>query len=67
MTQVISGKSDVDRYRESMLYRAMGLEVKGLKRRGRSATAICRDELGLPKNTKREVVMQKWKERIDAN
>ena len=44
-------------YRMLALYQAVKLESRGLKRRGRSATAIARELLAMPRNTKSAVVL----------
>jgi hypothetical protein len=47
------------------LYQAVKLEVIGLKRRGRSATVIAKELLGMPRNTKRELVLARLKDMRD--
>jgi len=47
------------------LYQAVKLEGLGLKRRGRSATVIAKELLGMPKSTKREVVLARLKDMRD--
>ena len=47
------------------LYQAVKLEGLGLKRRGRSATVIAKELLGMPKGAKREVVLARLKDMRD--
>tara|TARA_Y100000034_G_scaffold10192_1_gene10779 strand:- start:281 stop:520 length:240 start_codon:yes stop_codon:yes gene_type:complete len=43
----------VDRYRLIVLKSALGLEIDGMKRRGRSAYSIIKEEFGLKGNRKK--------------
>jgi hypothetical protein len=54
---VIEGKENVDKARILALRSALKLEVIGMKRKGRSAYAIVKSELGL-KGNKKEVLAQ---------
>ena len=45
---------------------AVQLEAKGMTRRGRSATVLAKEQLGLPKSTPREVVIAKLREKFEA-
>ena len=47
------------------LYQAVKLEGLGLKRRGRSATVIAKELLGMSQSTKREVVLARLKDMRD--
>lgn len=44
---------------------AVKLESRGLRRRGRSATAICREELGLPRGAKRQAVLAAIEKKLE--
>jgi len=50
MTTVISGEANVRNARVLVLRSALGLELKGLKRRGRSAYSIVKQEFGFKGN-----------------
>lgn len=56
MTAVITG-ANIDRARVYVLYHALGLEVKGMKRRGPSAYSIVKAEFNL-KGSKQKVYDQ---------
>lgn len=43
---VITGKENIDRFRMQVLAKALKLELVGLKRRGRSAYSIVKEEFG---------------------
>lgn len=47
---MIAGKENVDRARLLVLRSALGLEIKGMGRRGRSAYAIIKSEFGFTGN-----------------
>ena len=63
---VISGKENVDRARLVFLKSALSLEVKGMKKRGRSAYAIVKEELGFT-GSKQGVLDQLIKHIKDLN
>ena len=46
---------EIQTYQLLSLKSALGLEIKGMKRRGKSANVIACELLGLPKGTKKEV------------
>jgi hypothetical protein len=45
-------------FRTRTLIQAIKLESLGMRRRGRSAATIAKDELGLPRNTSNEAVIK---------
>lgn len=53
---VLSDPHSIERYRLVVLRAAIRLEIAGLHRRGRSASSIAAEMLGLPKGTKRTTV-----------
>lgn len=55
---------ELQQYQLLSLKSALGLEIKGMKRRGKSANVIACELLGLPKGTKKEVTYDKLIERI---
>lgn len=63
---VLDTPKQIEMYRLLVLKRALRLESMGIKRNGRSATVIVKEILGLPKSTKREVVMAKFEEYING-
>jgi hypothetical protein len=50
---VLMERDQILRYRLIVLRKGVELEQMGMKKRGRSGAAIAREELGMPKNTKR--------------
>jgi len=48
--QAINGRESIRNYRTLALKSALSLEVKGMKRRGRSAYAMVKDEFGFRGN-----------------
>ncbi len=50
---VLMERDQILRYRLIVLRKGVELEQMGMKKRGRSCAAIAKEELGLPKNTKR--------------
>jgi hypothetical protein len=50
---VLLERDQILRYRLIVLRQGVELEQMGMKKRGRSCAAIAREELGMPKNTKR--------------
>ena len=61
MATVITGEKNIQAARVLALRAALKLEIKGLKRRGRSVYAIIKDEFGF-KGNKQKVLDQlnKW-------
>lgn len=55
--QVIEGEENIKLYRLITLKSALSLEIKGMKRRGRSVYSIIKDELGF-KGSKQKVFDQ---------
>ena len=55
---------ELQTYHLLSLKSALGLEIKGMRRRGKSANVIACELLGLPKGTKKEVTYDKLIERI---
>jgi hypothetical protein len=56
--------SDLQQYQLLTLKSALGLEIRGMKRRGKSANVIACELLGLPKGTKKEITYEKLKDVI---
>ena len=61
-TIVIEGEDNVRKARVLTLRSALELEIKGLKRRGRSVYSIIKEEFGFKGNKKR--VLQQFEERL---
>jgi hypothetical protein len=51
--------SDLQQYQLLTLKSALGLEIRGMKRRGKSANVMACELLGLPKGTKKEITYEK--------
>jgi hypothetical protein len=51
--------SDLQQYQLLTLKSALGLEIRGMKRRGKSANVMACKLLGLPKKTKKEITYEK--------
>lgn len=51
---VLTHRDQILRYRMIVLRKGIELEKRGMKKRGRSCTAITREMFGMPKNTKRD-------------
>jgi hypothetical protein len=60
---VITGSANIQMIRLITLKHMLGLEMKGMKKRGRSAYAIVKEELGFRGN--RQKVYDQLKEYID--
>jgi stress-induced morphogen len=54
-------------YQLTQLKAMVQLEALGMTRRGRSATVIAKEFLGLKRSTRREVVLDKLVDRIQAD
>jgi hypothetical protein len=52
---VLTTPEQINKFQLLTLKSALGLEIKGLKRRGKSANTIACQLLGLPKGTKKEI------------
>jgi hypothetical protein len=52
---VLTTPEQINRFQLLTLKSALGLEIKGLKGRGKSANTIACQLLGLPKGTKKEI------------
>jgi hypothetical protein len=63
---VLTEKDKILRYRLIVLRKGIQLEKLGMKRRGPSCTSIARQELGMPKNTKRDDLIDALTALIDA-
>jgi hypothetical protein len=50
----LTHRDQILRYRLIVLRKGVQLEKLGMKKRGTSCTSIARQELGVPKNTKRD-------------
>jgi hypothetical protein len=50
---------EIQTYQLLTLKSALGLEIRGMKRRGKSANVIACELLGLPKGTKKEITYEK--------
>jgi hypothetical protein len=46
----------IQKYALMVLAASIGLEARGMKRRGRSATSIARERLGMPKATRDQLI-----------
>ena len=57
-TTVIEGKDKILQYRLLTLRSGVRLEALGMKKSGKSCTAIAKEMLGYSRNTKREEVLQ---------
>ena len=55
---VLDKPEQIERYRLAVLRSAVKLEMLGMKRKGRSATVCAKEQLGLPRNTKREEIIK---------
>ena len=55
---MLTDSDDILRFRLKTLRVAIGLEVKGMTRRGRSATQIVRQEFGITKRRKIDVYFE---------
>ena len=64
MTYVLTG-TQIDRARVYVLFSALSLEIKGLKRKGRSAYSIAKEEFNLKGS--RESVLTQLREIMAAN
>jgi len=53
--QVLNTPEQINTFQLLSLKFALGLEIKGLKRSGKSANTVACQILGLPKGTKREI------------
>jgi len=53
-------------YQLTQLKAMVQLEARGMTRRGRSATVVAKELLGLKRSTKREVVLDKLVDKIQA-
>ena len=53
--QVLNTPEQINTFQLLSLKFALGLEIKGLKRSGKSANTVACRILGLPKGTKREI------------
>ena len=62
---VITGDDNIRNYRVLALKSALSLEVKGMKRRGRSAYSIVKDEFGFRGN--KQKVFDQLQEYVDEN
>jgi len=52
---VLTTPEQINRFQLLTLKSALGLEIKGLKGRGKSANTVACQLLGLPKGTKKEI------------
>ena len=57
----------IELYQLTQLKAMVQLEALGMTRRGRSATVIAKELLGLKRSTRREVVLDKLVDRIQAD
>ena len=64
MTYILTG-TQIDRARVYVLFCALSLEIKGLKRKGRSAYSIAKEEFNLKGS--RESVLTQLREIMAAN
>jgi hypothetical protein len=55
---ILSTPEQIARYRIAALRAAVKMELMGLRRKGRSATAIAREEMGLKKSAPRKEVLE---------
>jgi hypothetical protein len=62
---MLTTPEQIDTFRLMSMRSMVKLEALGMKRRGRSATVIAKEYLGLPKSTKREEVVAKLTEQIE--
>jgi len=63
---VLTEKDKILRYRLIVLRKGIQLEKLGMKKRGPSCTSIARQELGMPKNTKRDDLIDALTALIDV-
>jgi|TARA_R110000824_G_scaffold366428_2_gene555091 hypothetical protein len=63
--QAINSSQSIKDYRTLALKSALSLEVKGMKRRGRSAYAMVKDEFGFRGN--KQKVFDQLQEYVDEN
>jgi hypothetical protein len=61
---VLNTPDRIARYQLLALRGAINLEILGLKRQGRSASMLAKEQLGLPRNTHRNKVVEKLTELI---
>ena len=61
---MLTTPEQIQRYQLCVLRAAVKLEAQGLKRRGRSATVLAKEQLGLAKSTPRDTVIQRLTELI---
>lgn len=62
--QIITDSNAINAFRLATLISAAKLEAKGLKRRGRSATVILKEELGLSKRSSRDGAIRMGEEKL---
>lgn len=63
---ILTEKDKILRYRLIVLRKGIELEKLGMKRRGQSCSSIARQELGMPKNTKRDDLIDALTALIDV-
>ena len=63
--QAITSSESIRNYRTLALKSALSLEIKGMKRRGRSAYAMVKDEFGFRGN--KQKVFDQLQEYVDEN
>jgi len=63
---MLTTPEQIERYRLVTLRAAVRLESMGMKRKGKSATAISRELLGLPRSAPSPAVIEGLTQRIEA-
>jgi len=62
---VASKPADINFFHIAALKGAVSLECMGMKRHGRPATVVAREEFGLPKSMKKEAVLTFLKAKVE--
>ena len=63
---MLTTPEQIERYRLAALRAAVRLEAVGMKKRGRSAAAISRELLGLPRSAPYPAIIDELTQRIEA-
>ena len=63
---ILNTPEQINRFKLLTLKSALGLEIKGLKGRGKSANTIACQILGLPKGTKKEITYEHLVSALEA-